>query len=415
MQLNPLLAHRIFHKLGLALVLTTLVASLAPPVLAQGLFSPAIRVNDDAITNYELQQRSLFLTILRAPGDPEELAREALIDDRLRQQETRAAGIEVSAEDVEAGINEFAARTQLSGAEFLKALAQEGVAPETVRDFTRVSLEWRELIRSRFLQRARPTDAEISRALGQDGSGGGVRVLLSEIIIPVTPQNQDQAQDLAAQIAQVKSYGAFSEAASRYSASDTRTNGGRMNWLPINNLPPPLRPVILELSPGDVTAPITLPNAIALFQMRGIQEIVTGTPRYSAIEYATYAIPGGRSAEALSRAAAIANRVDTCDDLYGIAKGQPPEVLDRLSLPPGQIPRDIALELAKLDDNEVSTTLTASNGQTLVFLMLCGRTAALNENASREEVANALAQQRLAAFSESLLDQLRADARIVEQ
>jgi len=147
MQLNPLLAHRIFHKLGLALVLTTLAASLAPPVLAQGLFSPAIRVNDDAITNYELQQRSLFLTILRAPGDPEELAREALIDDRLRQQETRAAGIEVSAEDVEAGINEFAARTQLSGAEFLKALAQEGVAPETVRDFTRVSLEWRELIR----------------------------------------------------------------------------------------------------------------------------------------------------------------------------------------------------------------------------------------------------------------------------
>ena len=90
-------------------------------------------------------------------------------------------------------------------------------------------------------------------------------------------------------------------------------------------------------------------------------------------------------------------------------------VLDRESKKPGEIPRDIALELARLDAGEVSTALTRSNGQTLVFLMLCGRTSEFAEDASREQIANALVEQRLNAFAKSHLEQLRADALIVEK
>ena len=149
--------------------------------------------------------------------------------------------------------------------------------------------------------------------------------------------------------------------------------------------------------------------------MRGIRELPVPAPRYSTIDYAAYYIPGGRSPEALATAAEIALQVDRCDDLYGIAQGQPPEVLDRESRAPGEIPQDIALELAKLDPGETSATLTRADGQTLVFLMLCGRTAAVNEAASRDDVASALTVQRLESFAESYLQQLRADALIIEQ
>jgi peptidyl-prolyl cis-trans isomerase SurA len=44
--------------------------------------------------------------------------------------------------------------------------------------------------------------------------------------------------------------------------------------------------------------------------------------------------------------------------------------------------------------------------------MLCGRTAAVNEGADREEVSLALRGSRLNAIAESLMDQLLADARI---
>jgi peptidyl-prolyl cis-trans isomerase SurA len=47
--------------------------------------------------------------------------------------------------------------------------------------------------------------------------------------------------------------------------------------------------------------------------------------------------------------------------------------------------------------------------------MLCGRTAQLDEELSREDVAQALRNQRLQSFAESYLAQLRADATIVEK
>ncbi len=75
----------------------------------------------------------------------------------------------------------------------------------------------------------------------------------------------------------------------------------------------------------------------------------------------------------------------------------------------------MALELAKLDAGEVSTALTRSNGKTLVLLMLCGRTADIAAEASREQIANVLIEQRLQSFSESYLEQLRADALITGQ
>jgi len=384
------------------------------PASAQSPFSPAIRVNQDIVTWYELEQRQRFLELLGIPGSSETEVRRALIDERLRKQAMRDAGIQPAPEDVQLAIDEFAARGQLSPEQFLAALSDAGVAPETVRDYVANQLAWRDYVSARFLSQARPTQDEINRALGQAG-GGGLQVLLSEIIIPVTPQTLAQAEALADEIAQVKTVDAFSAAATQYSAAPTRENGGRLDWLNITNLPPVLQPVILGLKTGEVTAPLTLPNAVALFQLRGLREVATGAPRYSKIDYAAYYLPGGLSPETLKLAAELKEAVDTCDDLYGIAKGQPPELLDRVEANPSEIPRDIALELAKLDPNEVSTSLTRNNGQTLVFLMLCGRTRDLGEDTSREDVANALTQQRLQAFADSLLEQLRADATIIEQ
>ncbi len=383
-------------------------------VFAQSLFSPAIRVNQDIVTWYELEQRQQFINALGLPGGSQEDVRQALIDDRLRKQAMRDAGIQAAPEDVQLGIDEFASRGQLSTEQFLQLLNNEGVDPETVRDYVADQLSWRDYISARFLSQARPTDDEINRALGQAG-GSGLQVLLSEIIIPVNPQTLAQTELLAEEISQLQGFDAFSSAAAQYSAAATRDNGGRLEWLNITSLPPALQPVILGLQNGEITDPITLPNAVALFQLRGLREVATSAPRFSNIDYAIYYLPGGRSAETLADAARLREDIDTCDDLYGIAQNQPPEVLERIEASPSEIPRDIAVELAKLDPNEVSTTLTRNNGQTLMFLMLCNRTRDLGEDTSRVDVANALTQQRLQAFSESLLEQLRADATIIEQ
>ncbi len=409
---------RFLRSASIRLVLPALAATIlsftAPQTFAQSLFSPAIRVNQDVVTWYELEQRQQFINALGISGGSEAEVRQALIDDRLRKQAVREAGIEVPPEAIQAGVDEFAARGRLSTEQFLQLLANEGVDPETVRDFVADQLTWRNYISARFLSQANPSEEEINRALGQ-GGGGGLQVLLSEIIIPVNQQTLAQTELLAEEIANLEGFDAFSAAAAQYSAAETRSNGGRLDWLNLSGLPPALQPVVLGLKNGEITSPIALPNAIALFQMRGLREVSTGTPSYSKIDYAIYYMAGGRSAETLAAAAKLREEIDTCDDLYGIAQEQPAEVLERVDAAPSEIPRDIAVELAKLDPNDVSTTLTRNNGQTLMFLMLCNRTRNLGENTSRADVANALTQQRLQAFADSLLEQLRADASIIEQ
>ncbi len=386
----------------------------AAPVAAQNLFAPVAKVNESVVTEFEVQQRQRFLQVLNAPGATREGAIEALIDERLRNEAVADSGISLTPQGISDSLEEFAARANLSAEEFTKVLGQAGVSPETFRDFVINNVGWRELVRARYAPRVQITEAEINRALGTSRNGG-VRVLVSEIIIPAPPQNAAQVNALAEEISQTRSVSEFSSYASRYSATASRGRGGRLDWQDVSALPPSLQPLILALAPGEVTAPLPIPNAVALFQLRDIQETGGSAPSYSSIEYAAYYMAGGRSAETLAKAAKVQASVNTCNDLYGIAQGQPAEVLDRVTKAPGEIPQDIAIELSKLDAGEVSTALTRSDGQTLVFLMMCGRTAADNQEASREDVINALRQERLVGYADQLQEQLKADARIVRK
>lgn len=396
--------------------LTALMIALpAAQLSAQNLFAPAVQVNDSVITNYELQQRKRMLEVLNAPGNLDKVAREQLVDDRLRLQAARDNGIRLTEQEVLDGMEEFARRANMDRTEFTKAIAGEGVAEQTFRDFVLAGLSWRQLVQARFGGRATVSPDEIDRALSLQSGTSTVRVLLSEIIMPIPPGQEEDVRARAERIAQIKSIGAFAAEAGQYSATQTRQSGGRLPWQNLNDLPAPLRPLLLGLAPGDVTDPIPLDGAVALFQLRDIEETGFRAPAVTAVEYAAYYLAGGRSAETMARARALAGRVDRCDDLYGVAKGQPEDVLERGTLPVADLPTDIALELSKLDPGEVSLTLTRSNGQTLVFLMLCGRSSEINEDVDRTEVSVGLRNRRLETMANGYLSQLRADARIVER
>ncbi|WP_175544659.1 peptidylprolyl isomerase [Roseovarius azorensis] len=400
-----------------ALAVTVLAALTAIPVAAQNLFEPVILVNEQAVTRYELQQRARMLTLFRAPGDPNRLAREQLIEERIKLDAARISGIVLDDDAVRAGMEEFAGRANMSGEQFVQALAGEGVSESTFREFVRAGITWREVTRARFASRVSVSDSDLERATLALTGGSSVRVLLSEIILPVNSlEDAEEKQALAAGIAESTSESEFAAAARRHSAAPSAAQGGRMNWVQLSDLPPGLRQVILTLGPGEVSDPLPIDGALALFYLRDIEETSVATPEYSAIEYAAYYIPGGRSAQALQRAAQVRAQVDVCDDLYGVALGQPPEVLERGSKAPEEIPADIAAELARLDPGESSANITRANGQTLVFLMLCGRSPKLDgEQPTVEDLSNFIRNQRIESFANSYLEQLRAEARIVEK
>lgn len=417
------------------------LTSFATPLAAQSSrFSPVVIVNDSAVTQYELDQRVRFLTLLRAPGDPFAEAEKGLIDDRLRAQAAKAAGIAVNDQQIAAGMAEFAGRANLDTDQFLQAIGQGGVAPETFRDFVTSGLAWREVVRAKFGPTVAISEAEIDRAVSVAAQrGAGPRVLISEILIPTTGGTFAEKRGLAEELAtSIGSEAAFAAAARQHSAAASRVNGGQLGWVPLTNLPPQVRQVVAGLANGQVSPPIPLGNAIAIVRLRGIQqggEIASGS---LSVDYAQFLIPGGRTPEALAEAERVRGQVDTCDDLYRVARGLPSEQLLRETRPLTQVPSDIAAELARLDDNEVSTALTRGNA--LVLLMLCKRSATLADGAapvatgvsvaspdgvpaidpelgfghgpSRAQVREELTNQRLGALAEGYLAELKANAII---
>ena len=386
--------------------------ALMSPTFAVAQFAPVIVINDAVVSEFEIDQREAMLRVFRTPGDLQQVARDQLIEDRLKLEALNAAGLRITPEGLRGAMGEFSARENMDVDQFIAVLGQAGVAEETFRDFVRVNVSWRDYIRSRFGDRAQVSEAEIDQALRQSSGSAGIEVLLNEIIIAAPPPRAASALATAQRIAQLTSTSAFEAEARRVSALPSRTRGGRLDWLPITNYPAGLRGLLLDLAPGQVTAPIPITDGVALFQMRGLREVNQVAPEPAAIEYAAFYIAGGLTDRALREAQSIDNRVDTCDDLYGVAQGLPEDRLQRDVLPPADIPTDVAMILATLDTGETNYSLTQANGETLVFLMMCVRTPVLGEGVDRETVRNQLRSQRLATYADALLADLRAAATI---
>ncbi len=393
------------------------VAFMVQPLSAQGLFSPVITVNDDVITKYELNQRVSMLGALGARGDLREQAIDGLIGDRVRVAEANALGVVATNAQVDKALEDFAARNGQSLDGVLGILSAKGVSKETLRDFVTSNFVWQSLIRQRFGGGTSVSDAEVDAALAATGESTNLRVLVSEIVLPLIEGQEEEIRKLAQDISKLRSQDEFANAAKQFSVAGSRADGGKLDWIPLSNLPPALRPVLLPLAIGEVSDPLELPNAVALFQMRGLSESAPTSGSVSSVEYALVSVAASEGSPELSSLSPIADKALRCDDLYGLTSylsGATVEIRTQL---PNDVPRRESLWLARLDAGEtlIDTTTNAEGATVANLIMLCNRTSAANRNASRDEVRLRLLNEKLNARADSLLESLKASARIQYQ
>ena len=366
------------------------------------------KINDDVITRYELDQRSRFLALLRLPGDPQKEALKGLRSDRLAAQEARRVGLRLSQEQINTGMTEFAGRANLTAEQFVEALAQGDVAPETFRDFVANGLLWRDLVRAKFGATTSVTETEIDRVIANGANRTAIQLLFSEIVIPVEGDPEDELALARELQSSISSEGAFAAAARRHSRSPSAGRGGRMDWVEASNLPPQIVQLLLASGPDQTTDALLLPEAVALFQLRDVAEDQRAEAPVVALEYAEYLLPN--TATVGAEAQALGNRVDTCKDLYDEARGLAPERLTVSTTTVAETPRDIAVELSQLDPGEYSVALT--RGGWRVFLMLCSRAQQTEEPINRAGIRDQLQSQELARQAEAWMEELRSEAII---
>lgn len=398
-----------------------------------GTFAPALTVDGLPITGYELDQRMQFMQLLGQKGDVEQQARDSLIEDRLRMEAARKLDIKVSAEDIKQGMEEFASRANMTADQFVTAIGQAGVVPETYRDFVAAGLAWREVVRAKYAGRVTISNAEIDRAISAANQASDVpRVQLSEIIVPANGGDMAGAMRKATKIEEALKQGKtdFARAARENSAAPSRDSGGKLGVIPVTNLPASVRASVLQMRAGEIGTPVAIPGGVAIFQMHGASK--GGNPASGVIlDYLQFQVAGGAA-----EIAALQRDVGTCDDLYRFARKAGQSRLTHAVQATSQVPADIGRELATLDPNEASTNLR--RGADPVFLMLCSRglpatsdstetadaatpmdgapvvqdTLGFGAGPSREAVRQEILNARLNKLSDVYLSELKANAII---
>jgi len=394
-------------------LIRALALALALPVMAsaQSPFSAVARVDDAIVSAYEVEQRALFLEVIRTPGDLTAKALEALVNERLQVAEARRMGVVATPEDIQAGLAEFAARAELSPEDFVQAIGAEGVAPETFRDFVSNGISWRNVVQTQFGPRAAAAinDADVARALAFGPRLDNAQILLAEIIVPLTAENQEILSSELVRLMEELNFQTdrFSQAARQFSAAATRDEGGLTGWRGLDTIPPQLREDMVLLAVGETYGPVNLGPALAIFQMRGLSDGEFRAPPVASIDYVTLALPAVSTDAGAAAAAALRAEIDVCDDLYATRPGG----FERQDQAPGAISGDIAAELARLDAGEISFGLTRNAGAVTLAVMLCERRIALPED-GLDAVRQQLFSERLAGYADALLAQLRANAVI---
>lgn len=370
-------------------------------------FAPAVTVNGTVITRYEVNQRRDFLRALNQQGDQQQMALTGLISDRLQTDAAKKLGVTISDADVQAGMDEFATRGNLATADFLTTIAQNGVEPQTFRDFVKAGLLWREVLRAKFGGTIQISEAQVDRALAAGAaSGGKLQVLLSEIVLPSDDKN-DRNLIVQRIQAKVKSADDFAFQARLYSKVDTAKAGGALGWLDRDVLPPAVTQALTRMKPGEMTGPIPQKGAITLYFLRDESQSAGDAKGAPMVDYALLQPGGGLD---LAR---VQQRVTSCDDLYVAARGLQPAALQRQTVPEAALPGILRGIVAGLDAGE-SALVSAANG-TPALVMLCSRIPQSQVTPSRDNVRSGLINQKVNLLAQAYLEELRSDAIIVQE
>ena len=372
---------------------------------AKDIFAPAIQVNEMIITQYEIDQRSLFFELLKFPGNHKKEAEKSLIDDRLKLKAAEKFNIAANPTALSFEMELFAKRANLTVEQFAKRLKKSGVDRVTWENYMLIPILWFETVNRKFASEMSSSKL-IDNTASQSTARSEIQVLLTEIIIPVQLGFEEEANQRIAALRKIKSLESFSEAASTYSVAPTRDVGGKIKWQNMSSLPAVVRPLISGLSIGEVSEPLPISGGLAIFQLRDLRES-NKKSKSSFVDYIEFKFKKNPKINKL-----IMSNVMICDDLYSFLKSTQESELNRKNEKENSLSKELRNTLSELDQNEF--VLKDQNGITSKLLMVCGRNE--TENLSKtdmNEISRSLANKRLLSLANSYLENLRQEARII--
>ena len=252
---------------------------VAFPAQAQSI---AVIVNGEPITNYDIDQRSKFLTLTTRKTPPRNEVIQELIDEKIKVKEGKRFGIEYGQTEVDSAFANMSSRMRLTPDQLAKSLESQGIRPDTLKSRMRAELVWSNLVRGRFRQSLlvgeKESDSKIEVTSDKDKDGNFEYQMRPVVLIAARAdaatieQRRKEAEALRARV---------------QSCDDAVTlfrsmRGAAVKELIVKtsaDLPPALRDILDKTTVGRLTAPEVTKQGVEMVALCSRKPTTADTPQ----------------------------------------------------------------------------------------------------------------------------------------
>ncbi|MBT4710911.1 MAG: hypothetical protein HOB82_05225 [Alphaproteobacteria bacterium] len=397
------------------------------PVLAQGAVGIVAVVNDEIITDLDLDLRlQLALSSAGLSDTLESRARLGdqilgyLVDETLQIQEALRLGVGVTEFELAEAKRVLEDRNGVPPGGLARFLAEQGVDETAVMAQVEAEIAWTKVINEAIAVQVDLADEEIDEVVARfAASEGQFRVQLAEIFLEVNGANG--AADVAAEMerlrADILAGAQFSAVARQFSQSASAYQGGDMGWVLLNQLEPDMESVVSAMEVGTISTPIPTAGGYYLVMLRDRSIVGAVDPRDVQVHLMQVALPLDGNAQppevarALARAESIGATVVGCIQMAAVIdEVGTPQSGDLGILRLGDMPNRFGDAIIGLNVGQPSAPVRSE--EAVHVFMVCAREDPEPDMPTRDEVANSLWDQRLDLMARRYLRDLRRAAVI---
>ena len=408
---------------AIALLLSALLAQTA----ANAGVTIIATVNGKPITNYDVEQRSLFLgyatNIEITDQNRDRLYEDSLqliIEDKLRLQAAQDLLPDIEAVVLPQArdfINQNFGNDTTSGN---RVLTNDGIDPLTVQQKYTSDLAWSNFISAKFADKFQNIEERIDEEIVRMRQNASKpQIKLAEIVLTPSPtRNIEQTHALAGEmVAAIRKGASFTEIARQYSVSGSSGRGGDVGWAMSEKLPKSFRDALQSIENGDVTEPVLLDGAIYILRKGGERKDGIVDASQSRVWLARAILPLAADAsdadrlEAGARIERDTESITTCDGLDTLNATYKSGAVSRLNdMLVGDLAPQMQKLVASLEIGVPSEPLSFAEG--IASMMVCELLEPQLQLPPREELRQALIDKIFGSLGERQLQRLRRTAVI---
>ncbi len=404
-------------------------ASITASFGSQDVQKIAAIINDEIVSEYDVQQRlNLINASAGVKAEGEELDRmraqvlRNLVDETLKVQESQRLEVKIRKSDVDKAVEDMAARNNLTSSQITELMKQSGVDIRTLRRQIVADLAWDTMVRGRFSGQVSVSDDEIDSILARSlDNVDKPQFLVSEIFLRVDTPDNEQAVLKSAEglIAQLRSGAPFVALAQQFSQGASAAQGGDVGWVQAGELAPDLEAALVNLSPGQISAPIRTISGYYILALRNRRIIGGVDPMLTRLTFRQWVFPieGEVPPQAVAAAANaigrdITQKITSCEQAGSLSRsnklgqlGEPRKIVA------SQLPDGLRSGILALEQGKASPPFRSQEG--LMVIVLCDKQEQQSELPERADIENRLINQQVSMMARRYLRDLRNDA-IVE-